>query len=109
MKIIEIPTPVQRYLDADASGNDEQLAQCFTADAKVLDERHTIQGPDAIKEWKQASRQKYQYTVEPLKILHEGETSRLTARVSGTFPGSPVELTYRFVLRDDRIAELEIH
>ena len=108
MTSIEIPAPVQRYLDADASGNDELLAQCFTADARVLDEHRIIEGPDAITAWKQASRQKYRYTVDPLTVSQEGDTARLTARVSGTFPGSPAELGYRFVLRDERIAELEI-
>lgn len=109
MKTIKIPAPVQRYLDADASGNDEQFAQAFASDAKVLDEGKTIEGLDAIKAWKQASRQKYSYTVEPLTATQDGDTAQLTARVTGTFPGSPVEMTYRFVLLDDRIAELEIH
>lgn len=108
MKTIEIPAAVQRYLDADASGNDEQFAQAFAPGAKVLDEGKTIEGLDAIKTWKQASREKYRYTVEPLGVVRSGDSTLLTARVAGTFPGSPVELTYRFVLSDDRIARLEI-
>ena len=105
---IELPAPVQRYLHADAGADDELLVQCFTPDARVLDEHRTIQGPDAIKAWKQASREKYRYTVEPLASSLEGDTARLTARVSGTFPGSPAQLRYRFLLRGERIAELEI-
>lgn len=108
MKPIEIPAPVQRYLDADAGGSDDQFAQAFVPDAKVRDEGKTIQGLEAIKAWKQASRKKYSYTVRPLTVSEDGDKVELTAQVSGTFPGSPVELTYRFVVRNDRIAELEI-
>jgi hypothetical protein len=33
----------------------------------------------------------------------------LSTRLSGNFPGSPIELAYTFVLRDDRIVSLRIH
>ena len=46
--------------------------------------------------------------MEPLASSLEGDTARLTARVSGTFPGSPAQLRYRFLLRGERSAELEI-
>ena len=46
--------------------------------------------------------------MEPLASSLEGDTARLTARVSGTVPGSPAQLRYRFLLRGERIAELEI-
>lgn len=104
----DIPAPVRRYLDADAGDDIEVLARCFTSDARVFDEGRTIQGIDAIKAWKTQSRSRYRYRVEPLAVATEGATARLTARVSGSFPGSPVELAYRFALHDDRIAELEI-
>jgi len=38
----------------------------------------------------------------------EGQTVTLPARLSGNFPGSPVELTYTFVLDNGKIASLEI-
>jgi hypothetical protein len=44
-----------------------------------------------------------------LAASQDGETVLLTARLTGNFPGSPVELTYAFVLRDQRIVSLEIH
>jgi hypothetical protein len=33
----------------------------------------------------------------------------MRARLTGTFPGSPVVLTYAFVLAGGKIASLEIH
>jgi hypothetical protein len=109
MKGIDLPAPVQRYLDADSKMDDELFASCFVPDAQVRDEGRTIHGLAAIKAWKQDSRKKYRYTVQPLSLSQEAGTTVLTACLTGDFPGSPVELAYRFVLRDDRIAELDIH
>jgi hypothetical protein len=50
----------------------------------------------------------YSYTVEPLVIAAENGKTQVTGHVVGTFPGSPVDLRYFFVLADDKIAELEI-
>jgi hypothetical protein len=37
-----------------------------------------------------------------------GQTVKLRSRLTGTFPGSPVELDYTFTLADGKIAALEI-
>jgi hypothetical protein len=58
--------------------------------------------------WKLAARAKYRYHVEPLSALREGATATVIARVAGSFPGSPVELTYRFDLADGKVASLAI-
>ncbi|MNN80064.1 hypothetical protein D3C81_1967610 [compost metagenome] len=84
------------------------LERCFATDATVRDESHTYKGLAAIKAWKQASQAKYQYSIEPLSSSQEGQTVTLLARLSGNFPGSPVELTYTFVLDNGKIASLEI-
>jgi hypothetical protein len=38
----------------------------------------------------------------------DGEVTRVTALVSGDFPGSPIALQFRFVLDDGLISRLEI-
>jgi hypothetical protein len=38
----------------------------------------------------------------------EGDHYAVTTRLEGNFPGSPVDLVYRFVLRDGLINGLEI-
>jgi len=48
------------------------------------------------------------YRVEPLAVGADGGDTVVRERVSGDFSGSPVELRYRFSLRDGRIAALEI-
>ena len=41
-------------------------------------------------------------------ITCDGAQSLVTADVSGNFPGSPVQLRYNFILKDDKIATLLI-
>lgn len=103
-----LPTPIEIYLQADAGVDEGLFSACFAADAEVRDEGRTIRGLEAIKAWKREAKQKYQYQVHPLAASRDGDTVLLTARLAGNFPGSPVELAYRFVLRNDRIASLEI-
>lgn len=105
---IALPVAIERYLQADA-GNDETLfSKCFTAAAEVRDEGRTMRGLGAIKAWKQETKLKYQYQVHPLAVSQNGDSVEMTARLTGNFPGSPVVLTYVFVLEDDRIAALEV-
>ncbi|KAF1005278.1 MAG: hypothetical protein E5299_02271 [Burkholderia gladioli] len=52
---------------------------------------------------------KYDYTSEPISVDGNGTKFVVTAHVVGNFPGSPVDLRYVFVLKDNAIARLEIH
>jgi len=95
---IDLPAPVAAYFAADTTGA-EAVAQCFTDGAVVIDERQEYRGRTAIARWKAEASAKFHYTVD-----------RLGAHVSGDqdFPGSPVDLQYRFTLEGDKIARLEI-
>lgn len=106
---IALPNAVEIYLQADTATDESLFSQCFAADAEVHDEGRTIRGVDAIKAWKREAKRKYQYQVEPLSASQDGDKVVMSARLTGNFPGSPVVLTYTFVLKDDRIAALEIH
>ena len=103
-----LPRSLVAYLNSEATTDVESLANCFAADAVVHDEGRAIRGLDAIKAWKKDAKTKYQYAVEPLDAVQDQATVTMRARLSGKFPGSPIEVTYRFVLANDRIALLEI-
>lgn len=104
----ELPAPIAAYIDAENRGDTEALAQCFAEDAVVRDENKTIKGLAAIKKWKAETKKKYQHTVEPLvSAVKEGKTI-VTNRLTGNFPGSPVELEFVFTLEGNKIASLEI-
>lgn len=103
-----LPSTLESYFSAQNMHDIDRLIACFAPDARVRDEGEDIVGRDAIRAWKEKVRDKYRFTTEPLRHWQEGGHDLVTARVTGTFPGSPVELTYRFMLRDDRISGLEV-
>ncbi|MGD9810125.1 MAG: nuclear transport factor 2 family protein [Sphingobium sp.] len=106
--IIELPGVIAEYFAADKKGNAEAISKCFTPDAVVVDEGNTYSGRDAIRQWMANASTQYSYTVEPFALAQEGERIVVTSHLVGNFPGSPVDLRYFFVLKGDKIAELEI-
>jgi len=106
-KSIELPVPIATYFAADVA-DANGVAWCFTEDAVVIDERREHWGRHAIARWKAVATSTYHYTSEPLTADVFGANVSVLARVTGDFPGSPVELQYYFVLAGDKIARLEI-
>ena len=105
---IEFPAPIAAYFAADRNRDPHELAACFTREATVVDEGNTYDGRDAIRDWMAQASTKYTYTAEPFALVEEGKFTVVTSRLVGNFPGSPVDLRYRFVLDGNRIARLEI-
>jgi ketosteroid isomerase-like protein len=105
---IEVPEPVAGYFAAERVNDADALARCFVDDGTVQDEGRTIHGPAAIRQWNIDARDKYHHTVEPLEVREEAGKIIVIGRVSGDFPGSPVDLQHVFQLRGGKIASLEI-
>ncbi len=103
---LPLPEPIARYFAADST--EGAVADCFTPDAVVVDERRTHEGRDAIARWKAEASKQYQYVTEPFAIDERGDMIVVTAHLTGNFPGSPVDLRYGFTLADGAIARLEI-
>jgi hypothetical protein len=104
----ELPAPMAGFFQAHNSGRTENLLDLFAADAAVADESHEYRG-EAIRAWLDDAIAKFsplQAEVTRLEVV-DGRTVAV-AQVSGAFPGSPVELRYRFALRDEKIAALNI-
>lgn len=101
---VKLPAPIAAYFAADES----RVASCFVENAVVVDERREHHGRQAIGRWKTETVAKYRYTTEPLAVDFSGADVTVIARVTGEFPGSPIELRYRFTLGGDKIARLEI-
>ncbi|MBI3866761.1 MAG: nuclear transport factor 2 family protein [Planctomycetia bacterium] len=99
--------PVAAYFTAD-KGDSEAVAQCFTESAVVKDEGQTYDGRAAIRKWKAETSAKYQCTSEPLACERQDGTTVVTSRLTGNFPGSPVNLRFFLGLEGNKIASLEI-
>lgn len=105
---VELPGPIAGYFAADKGADANAISRHFTEGATVKDEGHIYAGHEAIRRWKVASSSKYRYSVEPFAIADEAGLTVVTAHLTGDFPGSPVDLHYRFALEGERIAGLEI-
>lgn len=109
MALTDVPDAVTRYLQVAAEGDVEALLACFTNDAEVIDENETYHGHDEIRGWREAVTSKYTYTVTVVSSEVVGATRCIiTAQLEGNFPGSRVQLRFRFFLRGGLIAALEI-
>jgi hypothetical protein len=62
----------------------------------------------AIRQWLAKTKSKYQHTIEPLARAQKDGQTIVTNRLTGNFPGSPIELEFVFTLEGDKIVSLEI-
>jgi hypothetical protein len=104
---LNLPKPIAAYFAAEKT-DAEAVSQCFTEDAVVKDEGHTHQSRAAIKQWKADASAKYQYTSEPFGCEQQDGKFVVMSRLTGSFPGSPVDLRFFFELEGGKIASLEI-
>jgi len=82
--------------------------RCFTENGVVTDEGHTYRGRSAIQQWKADASAKYDYISEPFASDERDGKTIVTSRLTGNFPGSPVNLRFFFKLEGEKIAALEI-
>lgn len=107
MKALNLPEPIAAYFEADRRDG-PAVARCFTNDGVVIDAGQTHVGIAAIEEWKTAASVQTSYAVEPVRLENKDHTCIVTGRVTGNFPGSPVDLRYTFALDRGKIASMEI-
>ena len=105
---IQLPEPIAHYIRIENSGALEAVPDCFEANAIVRDEGQIFEGVVAIRNWMATTKEKYGHTVAPLELVERNGKSVLKARLAGSFPGSPITLSFDFVLADGKIRSLEI-
>jgi hypothetical protein len=105
----KLPEAIATYFEvSNGASPPGALKPWLTSTAVVRDEGEMHHGYHAIREWLLATRRKYSHHVEPLSLARHAATADVLARVSGTFPGSPVDLRYFFKLDANKITRLEI-
>lgn len=106
--MLNMPSPIAGYFSAVNSEDAARIGSCFADDAIVRDEKRTIRGPNAVRAWAWETRLKYRYRAEAVASEQIADATVVTAHITGDFPGSPIDLRYRFKLAGSKIAELEI-
>ena len=105
---MKLPTTIAEYFEAANSHDADRVAACFAENAVVRDEGGEIRGKSAVRGWAEDTRRKYRYRAEVVKAEQEADRIIVTAHLSGDFPGSPIDLRYRFKLASSTIIALEI-
>lgn len=104
----ELPTAIRNYFAGKNARDFAVAASGFAPTAVVKDEGHDHIGPDAIRAWMAETAAKYDDKAEVLGAAQSGKRTDVTARISGNFPGSPIELHFLFDLEDGLITHLHI-
>lgn len=103
---MNLPKVVTELVKTQNDFDSVAYANCFTETAVVFDEGKTHNGRKEIEKWIEKANKEYQATMKPLDYSATEHT--LKAEVSGTFPGSPVILTYHYDFEDGLIQSLKI-
>lgn len=103
---MNLPKVVTALIEAQNSFDSTAYANCFTESAIVFDEGRTHTGRKAIENWIDKANKEYQATMKPLAYSETEHT--LETEVAGTFPGSPVTMTYHYAFEDGLIQSLKI-
>lgn len=96
----QLPATVQRYFEAANAHDTEAVLTCFETEAQVHDEGQVHCGHAEIQAWSHDVIRRYNPSFEMLRATLQGKESFVTARVSGTFEGSPAEIRYVITVSD---------
>lgn len=105
---MNLPNVIVNLTEAQNNCDSLAYAGCFSETAVVLDEGSEYIGRIEIRKWIEAANRKYKTVMEVVDYSENETQSILTAKVSGTFDGSPVLLDYHLVITSDLIDHLEI-
>jgi hypothetical protein len=105
----ELPPIITAYFAGTNAHDIEACAACFSENASVRDEG-VERSLAEIRVWKAEVIRKYRMSVDIVDAKAGDSAGQfvVTGRVTGTFPGSPVEIPFRFRLNGGKIARLEI-
>ena len=105
---LELEEPLSTYFEAQNAHDVDGMLACFSNDASVHDEGRDMRGRPEIRAWIDETTRRYRPTIRPTGSTEEGGRTVVTAQVSGSFPGSPIDLRYRFKISGRKIVSLEI-
>lgn len=103
-----LPRTIQNYINASNAHDVQSILACFADDATVRDENTTHRGKSEIERWATETIEKYKFQFKPLSTEDRDNETVVAVEISGTFPGTPITLDYRFAIANEEIASLII-
>ena len=104
----DLPPSIAGFIAARNRRDYDAAAGAFSPAATVSDEGGIHRGRAAIRTWMEETVAKYDDRAEIVAATPDDEAWLVTARVSGSFPGSPAMLRFAFTLGADGVARLEV-
>ncbi|MGH6725997.1 MAG: nuclear transport factor 2 family protein [Pseudolabrys sp.] len=105
---VSLPKAVEAYFAGTNAHEPDAIAQVFAANGLVHDEAKVHRGRAAIADWARDTVTRYRMTITPLSATAKDGKIVVKAKVEGTFPGSPIELTFNFELDGEAIKSLKV-
>ncbi|MDQ1163394.1 hypothetical protein QE422_003762 [Chryseobacterium sp. SORGH_AS 447] len=105
---MNLPQVITDLVKAQDDFDSVAYANCFSETAVVFDEGKTHHGKKEIEHWISDANTRYQSVMKPLSYEENGTESILKAEVSGTFPGSPIVLSYHLQINNGAIQSLKV-
>jgi hypothetical protein len=102
----EVPSAVQRMIDATNAGDHDAFVAAFTPDAVLVDWGKVFEGRDGVASWDESDNIGRKSHFEVARVERDGDDWIVTLDVTGGgFNGTS---DFRFELADDLIARMEI-
>lgn len=105
---MNLPDLIKSLVKAQNTHDSIAYANCFTLDSVIFDEGKNHRGRNEVKAWIEGVNIKYQTVMEPIAYSGSGKLGLLSARISGTFEGSPIVFKYHLEFTDGLIKSLKI-
>ena len=91
------------------ASNDHDVAAMlghFAEDVIVLDEGKEHHGREQVRHWLEETNAAYHPSYVVQELSADGEKAKAVVTASGTFPGSPIRLTFNFGIVNGKIKSL---
>ena len=105
---VQLPSAITNFIQAQNEHNTEALLHTMVEDTVFIDEGKQYNGFDQIRRWSDRVNQEYQVKFEVLEVARLDEDYIVTAKISGTFEDSPIQLEFHFTLIHDKIKALTV-
>ena len=105
---MKLPNVIQELIKAQNNFDSEAYANLFSETGVAYDEGKTHTGRKEIQKWIAEANEKYKSLMQPVEYTEKGKKGILSAKVSGTFEGSPAVLKFNFEINEGLIQSLKI-
>lgn len=104
---MNLPKVIDDLIIAQNKFDSTAYANCFSESAVVFDEGKMHTGRKEIEHWIADANERYKAIMKPVGFEKNEKENLLKAEVSGTFPGSPILMTFHFEISDELIQSLK--